>query len=136
MFFKSLLCVILTLFSVPSFISAQEFILRPTPGREIVLAVDDVDPGSNEISSELWDAIQAFNQVLWNDLSFSGYFTMASKSYYPSQSTGLQSEEEIPYDAWAALPFPITFLSAGTMEIRDEGLYVVLQIKVRLTMNY
>ncbi len=128
MFLKNLLCTVSTLCIMSTLAFAQDFILRPTPGSEVVLAVDDVDPGSDESTSEVWDVIQTFNQVLWNDLSFSGFFTLAAKSYYPSQSTGSQSEEEIPYDAWAALPFPVSFLSSGTLDIRNDGLYVVMQI--------
>jgi len=74
------------------------------------------------------DAIQTFNQVLWSDLQFSGFFTLASKSYYPSRSAGAQTEEAIPYDAWAALPFPVSFLSAGTLDLRNGILYAAMQV--------
>jgi TolB protein len=107
---------------------AQDFILRPTPGREFVLAVSDAIPAVEGKRSEMADAIQTFNQVLWNDLSFSGFFTLAGKSYYPSLSAGAQTEDAIPYDAWAALPFPVSFLSTGAMDLRGGTLYASMQV--------
>ncbi|MEJ2110377.1 MAG: hypothetical protein P8Z37_10775, partial [Acidobacteriota bacterium] len=128
MVIKKLLCLVIILCSIPASILAQEFILRPTPGEDIILAVADIEPASNAGTSELNDAMQTFNQVLWNDLSFAGFFTMAGKSFYPSQSFGTRSVEEIPFNAWAALPFPVTFLSMGTMRLRDDVLFADLQV--------
>ena len=54
-------------------------------------------------SAELADAFKTFNQVLWDDLSFSGFFTLAGKSYYPPQP--VDRVEDLNYDAWNTLPF-------------------------------
>jgi len=105
MFLRKLLFLTIVFSSCSSFVSAQDFILRPSPGREIILAVADMEPAAEERWTKNSDALQTFNQVLWNDLSFSGFFTLAGKSFYPSQSIGAQAEETIPFDAWAALPF-------------------------------
>jgi TolB protein len=103
--------------------SAQEndIVLRPTPGEEIILAVTDLQPASADNAAELEEAIETFNRVLWDDLSFSGFFRLAGKSFYPLQDSAIRSEEDIPYDAWEALPFRVSFLASGTLSL-SEGI--------------
>jgi hypothetical protein len=62
---------------------SDDITLRPRPLEEQILAVADVQQTAAEKSAELTEAIKTFNQVLWEDLSFSGFFTMAGKSFYP-----------------------------------------------------
>lgn len=128
MTFGKLLAVAMILCCTPGISPAQEFVLRPTPGEEIILAVADIEPAPSGRSPQLQDAIQTFNRVLWDDLSFAGFFTLAGKSFYPSKPIGAQTEEAIPYDAWATLPFRVTFLSTGTLDIRNDALYAELRI--------
>lgn len=110
--------------------SAQndDIILRPTPGEEVILAVADIQPASESEASELAEVIETFNRVLWADLRFSGFFTLAGKSYYPPQPAEALTEENIPFDAWAALPFSVTFLTSGTLDMADETLHAELHI--------
>lgn len=128
MIIKKLLLLALMLCIAPAYLAAQDFIIRPTPGEEIILAVVDVEPASPAVSPELSDAINTFNRVLWDDLSFAGFFTLAGKSFYPSQMAGVRSDEDIPYDAWDALPFQVTFLSTGTLDVRDDTVYAEMRI--------
>jgi TolB protein len=111
-------------------LSAQDngIVLRPTPGEEIILAVTDVQPASGNEPAEIEDLIETFNRVLWDDLSFSGFFKLAGKSFYPTQSGAIRSAEDIPYDAWAALPFNVSFLASGTISLSDGILRAELQI--------
>ncbi len=78
-----------------------------------ILAVADVQPASPEKAVELSESLKTFNQVLWDDLSFSGFFTMAAKSFYPSQPV---RPENPNYDAWNGLSFKVTYLSAGILD--------------------
>lgn len=113
----------------PAIFAQEESIpLFPTPGGEIILAVTDIQPVSEESTPEITDAIDTFNTVLWDDLYFAGFFRLMGKSYYPPQSRPIRSEEDIPYDAWDALPFPVTFLSSGTIDITDGILQADLQV--------
>jgi TolB protein len=89
--------------------------IRPTPNEEIILAVPDVQAQSAERAAELTDAIRTFNQVLWDDLKFAGYFTIAGKSFYPQQP--ILRPEDLNYDAWSTLPFKVSFLSTGTIDL-------------------
>jgi len=127
---KKLLVVAFMLSFIPAVSSAQKegIVLRPTPGEEIILAVADIQPASEEKAAELSEAIQTFNRVLWDDLSFSGFFTLAGKSFYPPQSAKAQSEKDIPFDSWAALPFKVSFLSTGTLALSNGSLIACLRI--------
>ncbi len=128
-FKKFLLLAFIVSCLTPGLLAQEESVpLFPTPGGDIILAVTDIQPVSEDRTSEFLDAIETFNRVLWDDLYFSGFFRLAGKSFYPPQSQAIRSEKDIPYDAWAALPFPVTFLSSGTMDISDGILQAELQV--------
>ncbi len=109
----SLAFLCLVPFSYPQ--NQPQVVIRPTPNEQIILAVPDVQPQSSERAAELADTLRTLNQVLWDDLKFSGYFTLAGKSFYPPQP--IVRPEDVNYDAWSALPFKASFLSAGTIEL-------------------
>jgi TolB protein len=100
--------------------------IRPRPSEEIILAVADMQPASKEKAAELSETIKTFNQVLWDDLSFSGYFTMAGRGFYPPQP--IVRPEDLNYEAWSALPFKVSFLTAGTLEMTGGSLRAELRI--------
>jgi TolB protein len=106
--------------------ASPQVVIRPTAGGQIILAVPDVQPQSPERAAELSDALKTFNQVLWDDLKFSGYFTMAGRSFYPPQP--IVKPEDINYDAWSTLPFEVTFLTAGTLDLVGGILTAELRI--------
>jgi len=103
-----------------------QILLRPKPQEDIILAVPDVQPQNPQRASEVADALRTFNQVLWDDLRFSGYFTMAGRSYYPPKP--IVRQEDLDYEAWNALPFRVSFLTAGTMDVIGGGLRAELRI--------
>ena len=107
-------------------------IIRPTPQQAIVLAVPDVTFQDQEQNTGLSDMLRTLNQVLWDDLRFAGYFTLAGKSFYPPQtSTGLQYPD---YEAWNTLSLNVSYLSSGTTNLVDGVLHVnfrVFDLKVR-----
>ncbi len=128
--FKKILLLACMIVCIATVLSAQDngIVLRPTPGEEIILAATNVQPASEDESAEAGEVIQTFNRVLWDDLSFSGFFKLAGKSFYPTQSGAIRSAEDIPYDAWAALPFSVSFLASGTISLRDGILRAELQV--------
>ena len=119
----------LALSGAASFISSQDrpqIVIRPPAQEEIILAVPDIRPRMEFQSTELVELIRTFNQVLWDDLKFSGYFTMSGKSFYPP---GGDARSENPdYDAWNLLPFRVSFLSTGTLELAEGMLRAELRI--------
>ena len=104
----------------------SQVIIRPSPGEELILAMADVQPLRSEQAGELSAILKTFNEVLWADLKFSGFFTMAGKSFYPPQP--IVRAEDINYENWSALPFKVSFLTAGTAEI-DAG---ILRAELRI----
>ncbi|MBP1595117.1 MAG: putative tolB protein [Acidobacteria bacterium] len=104
----------------------SQFTIRPTAQEELILAVPDVQPSRPEQASDLAQVLKTFNDVLWADLKFSGFFTIPSKSFYPPQP--IVRTEDINYDAWSVLPFQLSFMAAGTLEL-DGG---ILRAELRI----
>ena len=94
---------------------------------DIILAVADVQPATANPSPELTEALRTFNQVLWDDLSFSGFFTLAGKSFYPPNPIR-RLDDDIDYEAWNSLPFQVSFLTIGTLNVMDGVLRAELGI--------
>jgi TolB protein len=112
---KILLLISLTFLLLSPIQTRPQVTIRPTAGEEIILAVADAQPASQEHAGELAESLKTFNQVLWNDLKFAGYFTLAGKSFYPPQP--IVNPEDINYDSWSQLPFRISFMSAGSVDV-------------------
>jgi len=124
------LTFILACCSIQPFLHPQEpppITIRPRPSEEIILAVADAQPATPDKAGELSEALKTFNQVLWDDLSFSGFFTMAGRSFYPPQPI-VHPDTDLNYDAWSTLPFKVSFLSAGTLNLTDGVLRTELSV--------
>ncbi|MDR0842408.1 MAG: hypothetical protein LBP68_03190 [Acidobacteriota bacterium] len=105
---------------------ASKVTLFPRASEELILAVADVQSSSAR-SAELDGVVKVFNQVLWDDLSFAGFFTMAGRSFYPPTPI-VRPEVDIDYDAWNALPFKVSFLTVGNLTLKDGVLRVELGV--------
>jgi TolB protein len=120
---KLLFAALLLLIAIPSRgvwnPTEPQVVIRIKPGEEMILALPDIQPLRSDQAGTLAPALRTFNQVLWDDLKFSGFFTLAGKSFYPTQP--ILRPEDINYDAWSTLPFKVSFLSAGTFE-SDGGI--------------
>ncbi len=90
-------------------------ILRPIPRGEIVLAIPDITLQNPEQAPEMADVLRTLNQALWDDLKFAGYFALAAKSFYPSQTS--TSQQHPDYEAWNSLPLKIEYLCSGTIDL-------------------
>jgi TolB protein len=101
--------------------------IRPRASEDIILAVADVQAVLPEKAAELSDALKNFNQVLWDDLSFSGFFTLAGKSFYPPQPI-VRPEQDLVFDAWEGLGFRVSFLTVGAFNLNDGVLSADLSI--------
>jgi TolB protein len=100
--------------------------IRPRPTEEIILAVAPAQPATADKAGEIAEPLRIFNQVLWDDLEFSGFFVMAGRSFYPPQP--IVRPEDLQYDAWSTLPFTVSFLTAGTLDITAGALRAELRI--------
>ncbi len=100
--------------------------IHPRASEEIILAVGDAQPAASQKSSVLAEALKTFNQVLWDDLSFSGFFTLAGKSFYPPQP--IAGIEDVNFDLWTTLHFKVSFLTTATLELRNGRLHAEVRI--------
>ncbi len=125
---KLLFSVLLLLIAIPKRDASTmpQIVIRPSPGEEMILAVADVQPLKTDQSAQLAPMLKTFNEVLWEDLKFSGFFTLGGKSFYPPQA--IVRAEDINYDAWSTVPFKISFLTAGTMELSGKDLIAEMHI--------
>ena len=94
--------------------------LFPRASEELILATANVQPTVSR-SVELDGVANVFNQVLWDDLAFAGFFTMAGRSFYPNKPI-VRPEVDIDYDAWDGLPFKISFLTVGSITPLQGGM--------------
>ena len=121
------LCGLVILSSPPLAVTqGGQIVVRPEAGETIILAVPDVAAKSPEQQGALAEAIGLFNQVLWEDLKFSGYFQMAGKSFYPP--TPITGPEDLDYDAWKAIPFSVNYTSVGSLELTGGILRAELRV--------
>ena len=98
---------------------ASRISLFPRASEELVLAVANVQPVVPG-SAELDGVATAFNQVLWDDLSFAGVFAIAGRSFYPNKPI-IRPEVDIDYDAWDELPSKVSFLTVGSISRLNDG---------------
>jgi TolB protein len=129
MFAKKILLIILVFISAMPALHTQEqppIVIHPRASEDIILAVADVQQTASDKPEELADMVKIFNQVLWDDLKFSGFFTLAGKSFYPPQP--IIRPEDVNYDSWSTLPFKVSFLAAGTLSFSGANLRAELRL--------
>jgi TolB protein len=102
-----------------------QIVIRPS-AQEMVLAVADIQPLRPQQAAQLGATLRTLNEVLWEDLKFSGFFTLAGKSFYPPQA--IARAEDVNHDAWNTLPFKASFLSFGTLEQNGSALTANLRV--------
>ena len=64
-------------------------------------------------------AAKVFNDVLWQDLKFSAFFEMPSKSFYPLKP--LRSPQDVSFDHWQAPTLDVDFLAFGNVHVDAAG---------------
>ena len=64
-------------------------------------------------------AAKVFNDVLWQDLKFSAFFEMPSKSFYPLKP--LRSPQDVSFDHWQAPTLDVDFLAFGNLHVDAAG---------------
>jgi TolB protein len=101
--------------------------LFPKPSEEVILAVANVQPASADKTGELDNALKTLNQVLWDDLTFSGFFTLAGRGFYPPKPI-VRADTDIDFEDWNALPFKVSFLTVGTVNISGGVLRAELSV--------
>ena len=101
--------------------------IKPLPSEELIMALANVQPAVQK-SAELEGVASVFNQVLRDDLAFSGAFTMAGRDFYPDKPI-VRPEVDIDYEAWDAIPFKVSFLAVGSISPL-QGSNVLMEVAV------
>lgn len=118
--------LLLVFFSAQPSLLTQEssrVTLFPKPSEDLILAVADVQPAPGSAGGELASALETFNRVLYDDLSFAGFFTIAGRGFYPPKPI-VRPETDIDYEAWNSIPFKVSFVTVGTVSLSRNVLRV------------
>jgi TolB protein len=119
---KTSLFILIAVLTMQTSLRPQDRIsLFPLAKEELILAMANIQPVVSG-SAELNGVADVFNQVLWDDLSFAGFFTMAGRSFYPDKPI-VRPEVDIDYDAWDALNFKVSFLTVGSIGRIQDGMF-------------
>ncbi len=106
----------LWLLILPVLLGAQnpDVIIRPRPAKETRLAVADFQPRT-VASTETRAALEVFNSVLLNDLKFSAFFDIPSKSFYPIRP--LRAPRDVEFENWQVPALDVDFLILGNLQV-------------------
>lgn len=96
--------------------------IYPRPREDTKLAVADFIP-LTFASQDTQATLEVFNQVLWNDLKFSAFFQMPSKSFYPLKP--LRFPRDVSFENWQAPTLDVDFLIFGNLQV--DGTQVTVE---------
>ena len=115
--------LVLFLFSLTSLLQAQspDLVIYPRPREDTKLAVVDFVPRT-VATRTVQAAAGVFNKVLWDDLEFSAFFELPSKSFYPLKP--IRSPIEVNFDNWQVPTLDVDFLIFGNLQL-NSGVTVV-----------
>ncbi len=91
-----------------------EVVIYPRPRENTKLAVADFIPRTFA-SQDTQATLKVFNQVLWDDLLFSAFFQMPSKSFYPLKP--LRIPQDVGFDNWQVPTLDVDFLIFGNLQV-------------------
>ena len=116
----ALSAALLLTFALPAL--SQDWIRTGTGvgAQKIRLAVPDFKIATADPTAAPLD--NTFNQVVFNDLSQSGIFDMASKSFYPVGAPGTPADLHL--DVWASPPVNAAMLAFGNLSVSNGALQV------------
>jgi TolB protein len=87
---------------------------------DTIIAVPDFQPKRNPVDPVVAEALKTVNEVLRNDLKYSGFFVMASQSFYPLKP--LTGFGDANYSDWKIAIRNLAFLIAGNVELSNGEL--------------
>jgi len=88
-------------------------IIRPVATEITRLGVADFVPRTSA-NPDTRSALKVFNQVLFDDLKFSAFFEIPSKSFYPLKP--LRTPEDVVFEHWQVPTLDVDFLAFGTLQ--------------------
>ena len=98
-----------------------DVVIYPRPREDTKLAVADFTPRT-VATQQTQSVLKVFNRVLWDDLGFSGFFEMPSKSFYPLRP--LRGPQDVNFENWQVPTLDADFLVLGNLELSDNAIVV------------
>ena len=96
-------------------------IINPGPGGVTRLAVASFTARADP-TAETNTAVATFNEVLWNDLRFSAFFEMPSRSFYPL--TPIQLPRDVTFEEWSVPSLNADFVAFGNLQVYSTAVVV------------
>lgn len=87
--------------------------IKIVPGGETRLGIADFAPKTSA-NPETQKALTTFNKVLFDDLKFSAFFEIPSKSFYPLKP--LRTPQDVMFEHWQVPTLDVDFLAFGTLQ--------------------
>lgn len=108
---------------VGTLLQAQQpdVVIYPSPREDTKLAVVSFVPRT-VATADVQSVADNFNQVLWEDLEFSAFFEIPSKSFYPLKP--LRFPVDVNFDNWQVPTLDVDFLIFGNLQV-DRSLAMV-----------
>jgi len=103
----------LVLSPVYSFSQAPDAIIRPTASPTRLAVADFVSRVS--ATQETIEALKVYNQVLFDDLQFSAFFEIPSKSFYPLKP--LRMPQDVVFENWQVPSLDVDYLAFGSLQV-------------------
>lgn len=110
---KIILILHFLLTPVSLFSQAPDAIIRPTATPTRLAISDFVSRVS--ANQETLSALKIFNQVLFDDLKFSAFFEIPSKSFYPLKP--LRTPQDVVFENWQVPSLDVDYLAFGSLQV-------------------
>ncbi len=94
--------------------------IRPSVSTTRLAVADFVARTSATAATET--AIDVFNRVLWDDLEFSGFFRMPSKSFYPLRP--VRNPTDVTFESWQVPTLDVDYLIFGNLQVDASSVVV------------
>ena len=73
-------------------------VIKPRPATATVLAIPEFQPKSGNLDPSVDEYLKIVNETLWNDLEYSAFFKLLSRSFYPALR--INEPEELVFKDW------------------------------------
>ncbi|NLI48655.1 MAG: hypothetical protein GX414_16255 [Acidobacteria bacterium] len=101
-------------------------VIKPRPAKTTVLALPEFQPKSGNLDPAVDEYLKIVNETLWNDLEYSAFFKLLSRSFYPAQR--IDEPEDLVFKDWQDQNLGVDFIVIGNARI--ESNYLVVQCRV------
>ncbi len=106
--------------------SDSSIIIKPRPAEITTLALPDFQARADNTDPAVEDYLKIINTTLWDDLQYSTFFKLLSKSFYPAHH--ISDPQDLVFSEWTGLDMPVDFIIMGNARVENN--YLVVQCRV------